>query len=64
MPPKFQIGDQVTMPGVPIAIEVLELSECPDGADCPLGAEIFRFDDPGGMGDDWMHSSEFEKVGR
>jgi len=59
---KFEIGDKVQMPGVPMVVKVLEIGACDDGDGCPLGTETFRFKDPGGMGDDWMHSSEFEKV--
>jgi len=59
---KFVIGDKVQMPGVPIVVEVLEIGTCEDGEDCDLGSETFRFDDPGGLGADWMHVSEFEKV--
>jgi hypothetical protein len=58
---KFKIGDKVQMPGVPFVVEVLEIGTCEDGPDCDLG-ETFRFKDPGGLGDDWMHSSEFERV--
>jgi len=59
---EFEIGDMVVMPGVPIAVQVLEIRPCQDGADCSLGGEVFRFDDPGGLGADWMHTSEFKKV--
>lgn len=45
------------MPGVPIVVEVLEIDECANGEDCFLGSEIFRFNDPGGLGIDTMHSS-------
>lgn len=57
--PKFEIGDKVRMPGVPFAVEVLEIGTCED-EDCP--GETFRFTDPGGQGDDWMHTSEFERA--
>lgn len=59
---KFEVGDQVRMPGVPFVVTVLEIGTCQDGPGCPLGPETFRFSDPGGLGDDWMHVSEFEKV--
>jgi hypothetical protein len=59
---KFEIGDKVRMPGVPFVVEVQEIGACDDGPGCPLGAETFRFSDPGGLGDDWMHTSEFEKA--
>jgi hypothetical protein len=59
---KFEVGDKVQMPGVPFVVEVLEIGTCEDGSDCGLGGETFRLKDPGGLGDDWMHSSEFEKV--
>jgi hypothetical protein len=58
---KFQVGDIVQMPGVPFVVEVLEIGVCED-VPCNLGGEIFRFKDPGGLGDDWMHSSEFQVV--
>jgi hypothetical protein len=60
---KFEIGDAVQMEGVPIVVEVLEIGTCDEGPECPLGPETFRFSDPGGLGDDWMHTSQFEKVG-
>lgn len=57
--PKFNVGDKVQMPGVPFVVEVLDIGTCEDlGCD----AETFRFKDPGGLGDDWMHSDEFELV--
>lgn len=59
---KFKIGDRVQMPGVPFVVTVLEIGECEEAPDCPLGPETFRFSDPGGQGDDWGHTSEFEKV--
>lgn len=58
---KFEIGDKVQMPGVPVAVEVLEFGTCND-ADCNTGLQTFRFKDPGGQGDDWAHVSEFEKA--
>lgn len=63
---KFQVGDKVVMAGgVPFVVEVLEIGACPDGFNCTEagGGETFRFADPGGMGDDWAHSDDFEKVG-
>ena len=57
---KFKVGDKVAMPGVPIIVEVLGIGVCEDGDGCPLGPETFRFNDPGGLGADTMHSSEFE----
>lgn len=57
---KFQVGDIVIMPGTPWSLTVLELGNCEDSG-CYL-PEIFRFADPNGKGDDWMHSSEFVKV--
>ncbi len=59
--PKFEIGDKVQMPGVPFVVEVLEIGQCEDVPDCEL-PETFRFADPGGRGDDWMHTSEFERI--
>jgi hypothetical protein len=59
---KFEVGDKVQMPAVPFVVEVLEIGTCEDGSDCDLAGETFRFKDPGGLGDDWMHSSEFEGV--
>jgi len=58
---KFEIGDKVIMPGTPIIVEVLEIGVCVDDDGC--GDEIFRFNDPSGLGEDWMHSNEFELVG-
>ena len=58
---RFEIGDKVQMPGVPFVVEVLEIGVCEDQP-CHLGGETFRFKDPGGLGDDWSHSSEFETV--
>jgi len=57
---KFAVGDRVAMPGVPITIQVLEIGTCEDEG---CTEETFRFKDPGGLGDDWAHSSEFELVG-
>jgi len=55
-----QIGDKLQMPGVPFVVEVLEVKPC-DEVPCPLGGgDLFRFADPGGLGDDWAHVSEFE----
>lgn len=64
---KFQVGDQVKMVGVPFVVEVLEIGTCEENmelcaSNCPLGPEVFRFEDPAGLGDDWGHSSEFELV--
>lgn len=59
---KFKIGDEVRMNGVPVTVQVTGLGACEDGPGCPLGAETFSFQDPGGLGEDWMHSSEFERV--
>lgn len=58
---KFEVGDKVRMVDIiptPV-VEVLELGTC-DDEDCCFGGETFRFADPGGQGDDWMHSEEFE----
>ncbi len=57
---KFEIGDRVQMPGVPFAVTVTGLGEC--DADCGEGKETFSFQDPGGQGEDWAHTSEFERV--
>lgn len=57
---KFEIGDRVAMPDVPMVVEVLEFGVCKD-AGC--GRETFRFNDPGGLGEDWMHADEFVRVG-
>lgn len=59
---KFEIGDKVRMTGVPVTVEVTGFGTCEDGDGCPLGAETFSFQDPGGLGTDWMHTSEFQKV--
>lgn len=57
---KFNVGDFVAMPDAPsIKVRVLEIGTC-DEVGCELGTETFRFTDPGGFGDDWMHTSEFE----
>jgi hypothetical protein len=63
---KFQVGDRVRMPGVPLIVEVIAIDTCDDGDSCHLdeGAEIFQFKDPGGLGHDWAHSGEFELVER
>lgn len=60
---RFEVGDKVQMPGVPFVVEVLEIGTCEDAPDCGLGGETFRFRDPEDPdADDWMHSSEFERV--
>jgi len=60
---KFNIGDHVAMPGVPIVVEVLEFGICWEDQECSLGASTtFRFKDPQTGQDDWMHVIEFEKV--
>lgn len=58
---KFEIGDQVQMPGVPVVVEVLEIGTCDDSDSC-CAEETFRFVDPAMGEDDWAHASEFEKV--
>jgi len=61
--PRFEIGDRVQMPGVPITVEVLEIGECEDaGFGCCTWPETFRFKDPQTGEDDWCHTDEFEKV--
>lgn len=60
--PKFEVGDRVQMPGIPLTVEVLELGVCEDGDDCEMGSETFRFKDPAGNGDDWPHTGDFEKI--
>lgn len=63
---KFQVSDRVQMPGVPFVVEVLEVGTCEEATDgpdgCEFGSEIVRFKDPGGLGDDWEHASNFELV--
>ena len=59
---KFEIGDRVAMPGVPITVTVTGFGRCEDGDECELGGDTFTFDDPGGHGTDSMHVSEFKKV--
>lgn len=62
---KFEIGDKVQMPFAPgVVVEVLELGKCDDCAPgmCDLGGEVFRFKDPETGSDDWMHTSEFERI--
>lgn len=58
---KFKVGDHVAQLGVPFIVEVLEIGEC-DEVEChgDRDREIFRFKDPGGLGDDWMHTSDFD----
>lgn len=57
---KFEIGDKVHMPEEPSwVVEVLEIGDCVY-SDCP--GETFRFIDPETGGDDWMHTSEFERI--
>jgi hypothetical protein len=58
---KFEIGDKVQMPGVPFVVEVKEIGVCDDD-DEGCRDETFRFSDPGGLGDDWAHSCDFERV--
>jgi hypothetical protein len=59
---KFEIGDVVQMPGVPIVVEVLEFGTC-DEPGCENGnGETFRFKDPGTGADDWEHVASFERV--
>lgn len=60
--PKFEIGDKVQMPGVPIPVVVEAFGTCDDGPACPFGEETFSFQDPGGLGTDWMHTGQFEKA--
>jgi len=58
---KFAVGDRVAMPGVPVIVQVLQVSACTEEG---CTEETFRFKDPAGLlGDDWAHSSEFELVG-
>ncbi len=42
---KFNVGDRVQMPGVPVVVQVLELGVCQDGDSC-CSEETFRFLDP------------------
>jgi len=60
---KFNVGDKVAMPGIPVVVERCSRS-APATTDpaARWGEETFRFTDPGGLGDDWMHTSEFEKA--
>lgn len=61
---KFNIGDKVAMPGIPVPVVVEAFGTCEDGTECPFGdEETFAFQDPGGLGTDWMHTSQFEKIG-
>jgi len=56
---EFNVGDKVTMPGVPIVVEVLGFEGCgEDGCE----REAFRFQDPETGEDDRMHCDEFVKV--
>jgi hypothetical protein len=59
---KFEIGDKVRTPGVPLVFEVLEIGACDEGDECESGPEMFRFKHPLWLDDDWMHTSEFEAV--
>lgn len=58
---KFAIDDMVEMPGIPIPpVKVLEIKKCEEPG-CPFqDQEVFRFKDPAGVGEDWMHTAEFE----
>ncbi len=56
---KFNVGDRVKMPDIPMVVEVLELGVC-DDEPCELGSETFRFQDPFSLEFDWLHTSEFE----
>lgn len=58
---KFNIGDKVIMPGVPLpAVEVLDIKQCEDPG-CPFEEqEVFQFADPATGDLDWMHTAEFE----
>ena len=60
--PKFEVGDKVQMQGVPFVVEVLEIDVCGDADSDECNGELFRFKDPGGNGDDWEHTDEFERV--
>lgn len=60
---EFKVGDRVAMLGVPgIVVTVTGFARCEEGERCPLGLELFSFQDPGGLGEDWMHCAEFRKV--
>lgn len=60
---KVKIGDKmINWPGMPTIVEVSELGTCED-ANCKLGKAVFRYKNPEGGVSDWMHVSEFEKVG-
>jgi hypothetical protein len=56
---EFNVGDKVTMPGVPIVVEVLGFEGCDDEG---CEREVFRFYDPETGVDDTMHCDEFVKV--
>lgn len=60
---KFEVGDMVEMPGIPIPpVKVLAVRTCEDLNCRYKDKEVFEFEDPGGMGRDIMHTSEFRKV--
>jgi hypothetical protein len=60
---KFEVGDWVVMPKVPLPpVQILAIRRCED-ENCPYpGQEVFDFQDPHGPGVDSMHTSEFEKA--
>jgi hypothetical protein len=56
----LKVGDKVIYDGVPLT--VLELRDtCDKGPDCPLGQQVFRYDDEDEP--DWLHTSKVRKVG-
>lgn len=57
---KFEVGDRVKMPGVPIVVEVSGFGIC-DEEGC-LQPDLFCFRDPVTGEEDWMHVAEFELV--
>lgn len=59
---RFSVGDRVQMPDVPFVVVVTGVGTCEDGPECRLGPDIFSFEDPGGLGTDWMHMSDFVRV--
>jgi hypothetical protein len=56
-------GDRVLYDAYPSPLTVHEVRDhCDEGPDCPLGQEVFRYDD--GDEPDWLHASKARKVGR
>ena len=59
---KFQAGDRLQMPGIPMVVTVLDV--LPGCGDEGCDRETFTFEDPAGQGIDSMHADEFELASR